>query len=227
MNFLYILSEDDNDDIFYKGCIENLTGKSFNLIPRRIRKGGGISQVRRHIPYLLSDIKYTGKVENTFFVIALDNDRSPAHPDHKRLTEIDKLPKREQRKDCRFCEIQKITYKYLGSKDKWPLKGAIAVPVQMIESWLLLISKSEEYENESELPIFARKDSSLAKDYFAPKKPPSQLKDLCETEKKRLNITSSRNFFIHCAKRIASSDIHKSSNSFSLFKEQVKVWFNK
>jgi len=61
-NFIYILSEDDNDDAFYKGCIEKMTGKSYDLISRRLRKGGGISQVRKYMPILLRDIRYTGHV---------------------------------------------------------------------------------------------------------------------------------------------------------------------
>jgi hypothetical protein len=38
MNYLYILSEDESDDFFYKGCVEKITGEHFELIPRRIRK---------------------------------------------------------------------------------------------------------------------------------------------------------------------------------------------
>ncbi len=140
-NFIYILSEDDNDDAFYKGCIEKMTGKSYDLISRRLRKGGRISQVRKYMPILLRDIRYAGHVDNTFFVIALDNDRSPAHPNHEKLPGFHKLPKKEQRKTCRFCEIERVVVQILGDdREKWPIRGATAVPVQMMESWLLMKS---------------------------------------------------------------------------------------
>jgi len=130
MNFLYILSEDDNDDAFYKKCIEKISGKSFELIPMRIRKGGGISQVRKHMPRLFRDIKYSGSVENTYFVIALDNDRSPVHPDHEKLPGFQKMSKKEQKKTCRFCEIEREAFEILGDDwKKWPIPGAIAIPV--------------------------------------------------------------------------------------------------
>jgi hypothetical protein len=136
MNYLYILSEDESDDFFYKGCVEKITGEHFELIPRRIRKGGGISKVRKHLPLLLRDIKFSGPVKNTFFLIALDNDRSPAHPKHEIHEFVYKLSKKEQVKKCRYCEIENLAKQILGTdRNSWPISGAIAVPVQMIESW--------------------------------------------------------------------------------------------
>ncbi|MCP4109809.1 MAG: hypothetical protein GY749_30545 [Desulfobacteraceae bacterium] len=225
MNFIYILSEDDNDDIFYKICIEKITGRSFDLIPMRLRKGGGISEVRKYMPILLKKIQYTGYVDNTFFVIALDNDRSPAHPDHEKLPNLNKLPKKEQTKNCRFCEIKNIACQIFGNnKREWPIKGAIAVPVQMIETWLLLICNSEKYQNEASLPIFAKKDKASAKFYYAPNQPGDQLKDLRENEKKHLNIESNRDFCSYCAENLSPKDLQKISGSFALLKEQVDDW---
>lgn len=226
MNFIYILSEDDNDDLFYKGCAEKITGKSFDVIPRRLRKGGGISEVRKYMPILFREIKYTGYVENTFFVIALDNDRSPTHPKHEKLPDLHKLSKKEQRKACRFCEIERISHQVLGNNRKtWPIKGAIAVPVQMIESWLLLICNQKQYQHETKLPIFARKESKLAQLYYTPKKPDDQLKDLCEIEKRRLHVETNRDFCAYCAKNLVPGDLQKIAQSFALFKKQVELWF--
>ncbi|MDM8523164.1 hypothetical protein QUF80_07320 [Desulfococcaceae bacterium HSG8] len=224
MNFIYILSEDDNDDAFYKGCIEKMTGKSYDLISRRLRRGGGVSQVRKYMPILLRDIRYTGHVDNTFFVIALDNDRSPAHPNHEKPPRFLKLPKKEQGKTCRFCEIERIAVNILDIRENWPIRGAIAVPVQMMESWLLLICDGVQYQNEAKLPIFAKKRSSSAQLYYGPRKPGDQLKDLCKIKKKQLNIKSDRDFCAYCAENLIPKDLQKISDSFALFKEQVDEW---
>jgi len=226
MNYLYILSEDENDDVFYKGCVEKITGMHFELIPRRIRKGGGISYVRKHIPLLLRDIKFSGYVENTFFLISLDNDRSPTHPDHEIQKFFHKLPKKEQAKTCRYCEIENLAKQILGFKrNSWPISGAIAVPVQMIESWFLLICDSKKYENEKSLPIFAKQKSELAKRFYAPKKPSKQLKDLCADERKKLQMNLKKDFCQYCADNLIPGKLQITSDSFGLFNSQVADWF--
>lgn len=224
-NFIYILSESDNDDVFYNLCVEQIKGETYKLISRRLRPGGGISQVRKYLPILLKDIRYTGKVENTFFVIALDNDRSPAHPAHQQIPNINKIPKKERRKTCRFCDLEKTTREILGAdRDTWPVKGAIAVPVQMLESWLLLICNRGEYENEASLPIFVWKSMPLAKMYYAPKQPESQLKDLVGLEKKKLEINSSEDFCLYCIEQLMPDELALVSPSFSLFMGQLEGW---
>lgn len=224
-NFIYILAEDDIDDMFYNLCVEKIKGGNYRLIPRRLRRGGGISQVRRYLPILLKDIQHTGEVENTFFVIALDNDRSPAHPAHQQIPNINKLPQKERRKTCRFCELEKTACEILGTdRDAWPIKGAIAVPVQMLESWLLLICNRGEYENEASLPLFAWKSMPLAKTYYAPKQPENQLKDLMGLEKGMLEISSNEDFCLYCIEQLTPEDLAQVSPSFSLFLGQVNAW---
>lgn len=65
-NFLYLLSEDDNDDVFYKACLEKIHNCEYEIIPTRIRKGGGISAVRQALTPFLSAIKNTGPVPGLF-----------------------------------------------------------------------------------------------------------------------------------------------------------------
>jgi len=228
MNYLYILSEDESDDAFYKGCVEKITGEHFELIPRKIRKGGGISKVRKHLPLLLRDINFSGSVENTFFLIALDNDRSPTHPNHEVQEFVNKLSKKEQVKKCRYCEIENLAKQILGTDRKsWSISGAIAVPVQMIESWFLLICDSKKYENEKNLPIFAKQKSEIAKRYYAPNKPGKQLKDLCADERKRLQMNLKKDFCQYCAENLIPKKLKKISSSFSLLNSQVGDWFEK
>ncbi len=224
-NFIYILSEDDIDDMFYNLCVEKLKGETYKLVPRRLRRGGGVSQVRRYLPILLKDILHSGEVENTFFVIALDNDRSPAHPAHHPIPHIAKLPKTERRKACRFCELEKTAHDVLGpDRNAWPVKGAIAVPVQMLESWLLLISNPEEYGNEASLPLFALKSMPLAKTYYAPREPENQLKDLAGIEKRKSGLASMEDFCLHCIEQLSPDELASLSPSFSLFQNQVDAW---
>lgn len=221
MAFLYILSEDDADDLFYTGCVEKLTGKVMNNIFRKLRRGGGISEVRRKAKILLQQIKYTGQMEDAFFIIAMDNDRSPEHPSHQRLPG---LSKKEQRYACRFCEIEKAVMEMLGKdRSTWPIKGAIAVPVQMLESWLLLISNPTIYKNEASLPFFSRKTSPLAQEYYK-NNVPDQLKDLRDNEKQRLKIVTDEEFCLHCCLALVSEDLQSVSPSFSLFKNQIDTW---
>ena len=113
MAYLYLLSESDNDDAFYKACIERITGKTVELISRRLRRGGGLSELRSKSRILLGQIKHTGYVAETFFLIALDNDRSPVHPTHEQRSG---LSRKERQKVCRYCKIDSIIQSILGER---------------------------------------------------------------------------------------------------------------
>lgn len=221
MAFLWLLSESDNDDAFYKACVEQLTGKTLELVSRRLRRGGGIAKWRRFSRLMLQQIQYSGYVEETFFLIALDNDRSPVHPTHERRPG---LSNREQQKTCRFCEIDDVIQRILGKRHEWKIPGAIAVPVEMLESWLLLICDGEKYQREASLPPFARKDQPLARDFYAPRNPPDQLKDLCLLEKQERGIDTALEFVAYCAGRLDPDDLAACAPSFALFKRQVDSW---
>ena len=224
-HWVYILSESDYDDLFYNLCLEIIAQQGYQLISRRLRPGSGISSVRRNIRLLLRDIAHTGKVEQTFFVIALDNDRCPIHPHHEQIPDIHKLPIKEQRKQCRFCEIERVIQEILGQdRHLWPIKGAVAVPVQMLESWLLLICNKDVYKDERSLPLFAWKSLSLAQQYYAPGKPDDQLKDLKEREKSTLQISSEEDFYLYCIEHLVPAELASLSPSFALFKKQVEGW---
>ena len=57
--------------------------------------------------------------------------------------------------------VRGVIRSILGERHEWPIPGAIAVPVEMLESWLLLISDGEKHQDEASLPPFARKDQKL------------------------------------------------------------------
>lgn len=220
MNYLYILSEDESDSLFYEACLEKLTGKTFTKISRRSEPASGLTEVRRNLRFFLSDIVRTGHVENSYFLIAIDNDRSPVHPDH---AQIDGLSRVDRSKTCRFCELTKAIEDKLGTDHaQWPIKGAIAVPVEMLESWLLTMLG---YEVEA-LPFFPEKRRAAAQNFYSPKQPPDQLKDLCEQEQAKLNISNKKEFYLHCVfdAQCDLDTLAKMSDSFALFKAQVEAW---
>lgn len=220
MAFLYLLTEDDSDDLFFERCLEQLTNLSFQRLQPRLRRGSGINKVRRNLRTMLQKISYAGLVKDTYFVVAIDNDRSPEHPDHRRLPG---LSPSEMSKGCRFCDFIRVVEDVFGNnRNSWPVQGAIAVPVQMLESWLLLILNPD--TDEDTLPFFANQDQSIAHQYHSPQPVSQQLKDLCAIEKQKLNIRSNEELCLHCADIMDVESLANKSRSFALFKEQVDQW---
>ena len=224
MSYLHILSEDSNDDVFYQACLTKITGKAFEMDPIRLRKQGGIAEVRKRLPLMLKDIQRTGKVENTYFLIAIDNDRSPVHPTHDVRPDFSKLPAIDKAKTCRHCKIDRIVESVFGSdRESWPIQGAIAIPVEMIETWQLLICNSDEHTQEQQLPIFPNKKKSAAKKYYASSNVPDQLKDLVKQARASLEMTP-YDFCRHCGEQLDVEDLKKRSPSFACFAAQIIDW---
>ena len=217
---LWLLSESDNDDAFFKACVERLIGKSVQLVPRRLRPGSGVTMLRSNSHLMLQQIQQSGYAEETFFLIAWDNDRSPVHPTHERRPG---LSKKERQNVCRYCEIDSMIRNILGERADSPILGTVAVPVEMLESWLLLICNAEKYRDEASLPPFPRKDKPLALKYYSRKNPPNQLKDLRDIEMQKLGMDTGR-FIVHCASRLDPNDLAARAPSFALFKSQVDSW---
>lgn len=221
MNYLYLITEDDNDDLFFEGCLERITGLTFTLdqTSRRLRPGDGDSAVRRTLLRLLNKIEQIGKVDDVYLVIAIDNDRAPTHPEHEQLSGLGKA---DQRRTCRICNLQEILESKLGSDaSTWPIKVAIAVPVEMLESWLLIIRGAEP----STLPIFGSKSKPSAKKYYDQKKIPDQLKELCTIEIQNSSCDDMADFCLECATELLDpNDLAKKSPSFTHFKDQVERW---
>lgn len=223
MSYLYLLTEDDNDDLFFLACLEQLTGKHFEPLPIKRRKGGGIKAVRSQLPFVVQNIQRTGRVDETYFVIVVDNDRSPLHPSHELRQD---LSKPEQGKQCRICELEEVVEAILGEdRTQWPIAGAIAVPVEMLESWLLLICHPD--WEQAHLPFFARKHG-LATQYHQNEPVPDQLKELVHQAQNTLQeegiITSKGEFYLHCGLNLDAEHLAKVSRSFDYFKSQVDDW---
>ena len=121
-------------------------------------------------------------------------------------------------------EIDEVIRSILGEQPEWPIQGAVAVPVEMLESWLLLISDGEKHQDEASLPPFAKKDRPLARNFYSHKNLPDQLKDLCDLEKRERGIGAALEFVAYCAGRLEPDDLAARAPSFALFKRQVDSW---
>lgn len=223
--FLHILSEDDNDDFFYKACLEKITNRDYEILSTRLRKGGGIAAVRQALSLFLIGIQNTGPVEATFFLISVDNDRRCLHPDHAQRADFNQLSKKEQTDPCRYCELEeRVQEKFGQDREKWPIPGAIVVPVEMLESWLLLIYNSEKYLSEAKLPIFSEKSKPSAIKYYGGlNKVPDQLKDLVKAERQSLGH-SKQEVYQYCASMLKPDALASISPSFSQFLMQIQGW---
>lgn len=212
MNYLYLLTEDDNDDLFFEACLEKLTGLSFHLdsTRRRLRKDAGITETRRMLRLVLQELSHIGQQGNIYLVVTVDNDRAAIHPHHDARNDLHTV---EKPKSCRFCELQQEIVAAWGSDPvHWPIKAAIAVPVEMLESWLLLICGHQP----ETLPIFADKTQSLATRYYAPHQPPDQLKDCCHVEMRQVALSSKGEFYLDCvANRLDPDRLATQSPSFA------------
>ena len=220
MNALYLLTEDDHDDLFFERCAERISGLTFHQVnPRRIRKEGGVSEVLNRLPNFLNDLKSAVGYDRAFFIIAIDNDRSPSHPGHQRISN---LPKIDQSKGCRMCELDRDIIKRLGpDRSKWPAQGAVAVPVQMLESWLLL--SLDPTATDESLPLFSKQAKRSARDYHNGN-PPLQLKDRLEEQLVKSSHHRMGELILEVAGELDLDELARKSLSFRQFREQVDTW---
>jgi hypothetical protein len=213
MAYVHILSEDDFDDQVYVYILEMLLGgASIERNHVRLRRGGGIGEVRKKVPILLSHIRRTGLVDDTYFVVALDNDRKPEHAKHEGAA--------RPPPGCRHCDLENAIH--AAMPDGWPIPGAVAVPVQMIESWLLLMHDPVRYA-EATLPQCGLRDQPVAREMYGAN-PPPQLKDLLEIEQRASRSSSKEDFALACILRLDPADLAERSASFAHFRRQVSTW---
>ncbi|MGD1019797.1 MAG: hypothetical protein ABSA12_10835 [Verrucomicrobiia bacterium] len=225
MKTLYLLTESDTDDLFYEACAERMTGAPFTPVPRRLRQGGGITEVRKALPYVLSEIKQMQKGSGAHLLIALDNDRAPhaaaleaLSPEQRRA-----LPNRDSHKQDRYAALLATLHETLGyDHSKWPIPVAIAIPVEMLETWLLLTALGGQA---NALPRFAWQDSDGARQFHGTSQPPPQLKDLTYLSIVRDGFPNAFDWIFHLVfERLDPIDLANRSASFALFKQCVDQW---
>lgn len=218
MPFIYIVAESEGDALFYITCAERICGTRFDDMIRVSRRGTGFAQARRMLRYMLADVRNShGGGPGIFWIAALDNDRAPQHPDNARPLGV--LSNADQRKTNRHAELLAE-----ASSHSVTSTGAIAVPVEMIESWVLQALSPDAL---LKLPAFSEQDAALAISYYQTNHgsaPPPQLKDLAHAAMKEHGCEDWYEFLIEVADKLDAAKLAEQSRSFALFREDLLRW---
>jgi hypothetical protein len=214
---LYVLSEGEHDERFYKRLCERLSGLSFQQINEfRYKPGDNWMTVFRYARLLINRWAHVESPQDILLLISMDNDRAPKHPGGRTYPRA--LPTQDQRKESRFLKVKTMVEEKLGANpSQRAVQAVIALPVEMIESWLLLLLDSG--RDEDSLPPFSNADSKSARDYYG-KNPPPQLKD----ESEALRRERKKDPFDHFYDAADTGDLDRLaavSPSFALFRKDV------
>jgi hypothetical protein len=221
MSVLYIVSESDSDALFYALCVRRLTGMEFTAVPMKNHKGDGIEAVARQLKYALRQARAAAGPENAvYFLAAIDNDRAP-HPENTGINRS-RLFAKEQQRSSRAEWIISIVENVLGTdRAAWPMPVALAVPVEMIESWIVRALGNAEPQPARH---FSDQASESARQYYQPSAPPPQWKNLAaalQTEGKHADKTA---FYEHVVKRLDPEALAEKSVSFRMFRQWFDSW---
>ena len=218
MAYLYILSEGERDEDFYDLIAERVTGHIFERPSNfRLRRGENWKTAMAKSRLLLNLVKHWTEQQDVAVIIAIDNDRAPEHPGSV-LPPPRPLVGLDLKKQPRYPAIVKLVEEALGEdRGRWPVDVAIAMPVEMIESWVLLLCNP----HRPALPLFAEANQHSARAYYGAT-PPPQLKDLCKVEAAALGKTLADYFWHAAEQEIAPAAA--ASPSFRMFVEELHRW---
>lgn len=216
--FLYILCEGELDEMFYEHIAERVTGKTFESpADLRVRHGSNWKTAMAAARMLLARVKHWHGAQPVGVIIAVDNDRTPQHPGGNQPSRP--LPPHDQNKKARHPALTTMAQDALGSdRSTWPVKVALAVPVEMIESWVLTLLDPS---CATALPLFSEAASASARFYYGGN-PPPQLKDLVQQEAKRSNSEEMDLFWQASECDLAAGAA--ASPSFRMFLDDLKNW---
>lgn len=217
MKLLHVLSESDTDAFFYERIAERVTSRSFVRCDIRLRRGCGHAQVMASIKLLLSKFPAGSPRPDSAILLTVDNDRCPDHPGASAHPKP--LSSAERRRQSRWLTVRQVMEARWGSfRGNWPVDVAVAIPVEMIESWVLLLLDP----GRGPLPIYSRQTDSMAVAFHHPEKPGRQLKDLLIDEARARGCLV-RDLIIDAAE----SDLQlvkDASTSFRMFVEELESW---
>lgn len=218
MAYLYILAESERDDSFYDLLCERIAGHAFDRpLDFRVRPGSNLNTAMAAARLLLDRVKQWTDKQEIAVVIAVDNDRAPGHPGAE--SPPPGLVGADRNKAPRYPALADMVADRLGyNRDRWPVDVALAVPVEMIESWVLFFHNPG---RDKPLPIFAEARQPLARLYYGGD-PPPQLKDLCRQEAIGLGMTLDEFFWKAAERDIRAAAL--ASPSLLMFVEQVGKW---
>lgn len=230
MSLLYLAGESEADEDFYASCAEKLTGCVFDRIRLRNRKGSGVDAVQKQMKNALAmAIAAAGGQEPAFFLAAMDNDRAP-HPENQKRRpegtglERAKLTGNERNLESRY-EWMKTTVeeKRKSKPTNSPLHVALAVPVEMLEAWIVRVLRDEQ---PMPMPHFSHSDSQGVREYYEEDFGvcPPQWKDLAAEEQTKSGCATKRDFYEHVVNRLDAEALAQRSLSFKMFKDWLDQW---
>jgi len=220
MRTLTVFSESPHDDFVYESLAERITGQSFQLcdVPLGFRKHSGVSKVLGLLRMLLRTLPKSGEVSDLALIIAVDNDRCPGHPGgqpHPRP-----LPPMEQKRISRWDTIQTALRERWGdNRAAWPVDVAVAIPVEMLESWVLLLLDPKR----APLPIYPNASDMQARLFHEPGKPGPQLKDIVKEEIRHRDL-SKQDLLMTAATDGDLAVVESVSPSFRMFATELRGW---
>ena len=217
MKSLYILCEGERDEWFYERVCERVTGTTF-LTPAdfRLRRGSNWKTALAAARLLLARVRHWQGQQDVAVVIAIDNDRSPGHPGAKPPQPA--FHETDTRKPSRHLKLASLVKQSLGeNRAQWPVDVALAVPVEMLESWLLLLWNP----TRGVLPHFAKSTQQSARLYHGGNAP-LQLKDLCASESEAAGIDLAEFHWQAAGKDLEAAATV--SASFKMFLDDLKQW---
>ena len=226
MSLLYLVTESDRDASFYQKCASRLTGRSFaDVQPLRNRKGDGSAAVQRQLEYALKQARgVAAGATEVCFIAAIDNDRAP-HPENDAALNRTLLSKRERAYTCRRDWMRQTVDSVLGAnRAEWPMRVAVAVPVEMVECWIVKALGAELPGGPT--PHFSKQSQGKARDYYAPVDAPAQWKDLEREARTQCGLTNDENFYEHAACEIekGAEALAARSLSFREFLADLRSW---
>lgn len=214
---LYILSEGELDEMFYERLAERVTGQTFLQDGEfRLRHGANWKTAMATARLLISRFKHWQEPQDIAVIIAVDNDRAADHPGGRQYPRP--LPKVDQSKAPRYQALKNMLNEDLRTDvSTWPVDVALAVPVEMIESWVLLLLDPQREEP----PPFSQASQRLAHIYYG-RTPPPQLKDLRDEEARQRGVDHLHLFWTAAEQPLEPA--MEVSPSLRMFVEQLRKW---
>ncbi len=221
MSLLYIVAESGADAAFYALCAARITGHEFMPIPLENRKADGVEMVKVQLKYALRQARGAASGGDAVcFIAAMDNDRAP-HPENAAM-DRSKLSRKDRDEPNRAEWMRELVASVFGQNTTaWPLPVALAVPVEMLESWIFrAVSPTEPQPT----PLFSTADSESARAYYSQSATPPQWKDIVAEKQSQMGISDKRAFQEMAARELDAVALAARSLSFRMFKEWLDQW---